>query len=149
MTNARGGGPEKIRRRYAPWLVADVTLIALFAVLGHFAHYGSLSPTGVVATALPFLVAYGASTALLRPWRTPLRIMRPAVQLWVATAAGGLLLRVLLGEGAELPFQIVALVVLGLFLLIPRGAAALILSRRRRAQSPVRHSHSRNEGAAT
>ena len=148
MTSARAGNRDEARRVHAAWLAADVVLIFLFALLGHFSHYGTLSLSGIAGTALPFLLAYLAATAILRHSRRPTELLRTAVPLWIGTAAGGLILRVLFGESAELSFQIVAFAVLGLFLIAPRTIAAL-MRRRRRTQPPVPNSPDRNQGAAT
>lgn len=142
MTSARSGSRVHIRRTYAGWVGTDVVLICLFAFLGHLSHYGTPSATGIAVTALPFLAAYFAVTAILRPWRRPAALLRTAVPLWVGTAAGGLALRVVFGESAALSFQIVALCVLGVFIVLPRSVATL-LSRSRRSHpsaptSPVR-----------
>lgn len=147
MTSVRTGSRSETVPRYAAWLTADVVLIALFALLGHRSHYGTLSPSGIAGTVLPFLLAYLAATVIMRPWRRPLALLRTAVPLWIGTAAGGLLLRVLFGEGAALSFQIVAFGVLGLFLIIPRAIAALM--RRRRTQPQATSTTSRNQGAST
>jgi hypothetical protein len=147
MTGVRAGNTNGNRPGYAAWLAADVVLIAFFALLGHLSHYGSLSGSGIMSTALPFLGAYAAVTAILRPWRQPAALLRVAIPLWIGTAAGGLVLRVLLGESAALSFQIVAVCTLGLFLFAPRAVAALM--RRRRPRPTVPHSPSPNQGAAT
>lgn len=132
MTSAHSGSRVHVRRTYAGWVGTDVVLICLFASLGHLAHYGTPSATGIAGTALPFLAAYLGVTAILRPWRRPAALLRTAVPLWVGTAAGGLALRVVFGESAALSFQLVALCVLGVFIVLPRSVAAL-LSRSRRS----------------
>lgn len=152
MTSGRGGGRSGSLRGYAPWLVIDVVLITVFALAGHLSHYGSLSPAGVGRTALPFLLAYLATTAILRSRRRPMAWVGTALALWGGTTVGGLLLRVLLGESAALSFQIVALMVLGIFLLLPRAAAALAARQARRRQVPLpvpQPSPGNSQGAAT
>lgn len=147
MRSASPGRRAGTRREYAAWLTTDVVLISLFALLGHLSHYGALSAPGVARTALPFIVAYFVTTAILRPWPRPLSLLRTAVPLWLGTAAGGLALRVLLGDDAALSFQIVALGVLGLFLTAPRAAGWLV--RRRRLQPQTTTATSRNQGVST
>lgn len=149
MTSVRVRRGDEVGRGYGAWLAADVVLIMLFALLGHLSHYGTLSASGIVTTALPFVLAYLTATAILRPWRRPAALLRTACPLWIGTAAGGLVLRVLFGESAALSFQIVAVCVLGLFLIAPRAVAALARNRRRRSHPTVPHSPSRNQGAAT
>lgn len=149
MTRVNAGRRDGTRQGYAAWLATDVVLILLFALLGHRSHYDALSPAGIAGTALPFLTAYLAATAALRPWRSPSALLRIAVPLWIGTSAGGLILRVLAGQGAALSFQIVAVSVLGLFLIAPRVVAALVRRRRRRVHPAAIHSPSKNQGAPT
>lgn len=150
MTSASDGRRDVRRARYASWLAVDVVLIAFFALLGHLSHYGTLSPAGILNTALPFLMAYLAANLLVRAWRRPGALLRTAVPLWLVTAAAGLVLRVVLGESAAPSFQIVALCALGLFLLVPRSIAAQVskFRNRRTQQRPTSHSPSHNQGAA-
>lgn len=148
MTRVRVGSRDGAEWSYAAWVGADVVLIALFALLGHHSHHGTLSPSGIAVTALPFLIAYLMATAIVRPWRHPTALMRSSLLLWFATAAGGLMLRVLLGESAALPFQIVTVCVLGLFLIAPRAMAALLHRRRHRMRQTALLSPSHNKGAA-
>ncbi|GAB3555089.1 hypothetical protein GCM10027404_30940 [Arthrobacter tumbae] len=147
MRSASPGRRARIRRGYTAWLTTDVVLISLFALLGHLSHYGTFSASGVARTALPFLVAYLVTTAILRPWPRALSLLRTALPLWLGTAAGGLALRVLFGDGAAVSFQIVALGVLGLFLTAPRAGARLV--RRRRPLPPTTTATSRTQGAST
>ncbi|WP_309072087.1 DUF3054 domain-containing protein [Arthrobacter sp.] len=151
MTSASGGGWGVHKRGYVPWLAVDVVLIAFFALLGRLSHYGTLSPQGILSTALPFLIAYVAASLLLRAWRQPTNVVRTAIPMWLVTAGGGLLLRVALGESAALSFQMVTLCVLGVFLVVPRSIAARVLKFRGRhtQQRPAPHSPSQNQGAAT
>lgn len=148
MKRDRDDGPRGSRRGYAPWLAVDVVLIAFFASLGHLSHYGTPSLSGVAFTALPFLAAYLTTMAILRPWRRTTALFGTAVPLWIGTAAGGLTLRVFSGESAALSFQIVALCVLGVFLVVPRAIAAVV-RRRRRNRPVILPSPSHNQGAAT
>ena len=145
MTSVSSGRGAANSRGYASWLTTDVVLISLFALLGHLSHYGALSASGITRTALPFLIAYFVTTAILRPWHRPLALLCTAVPLWLGTAAGGLALRVLLGDSAALSFQIVALGVLGLFLIAPRAGVRLM--QRRRPQPQPTTDTSRNQGA--
>ena len=149
MTSVGNGRQD--RSSYVPWLAADVVLISFFALLGHLSHYGGLSLPGILTTALPFLVAYLAGVAVVRMWRRPTALLRSAVPVWFITAGGGLVLRVVLGDSAAPSFQIVAVCVLGAFLLFPRCAAAQIrkLRRRRKQQPSGPYSPTRNQGAAT
>lgn len=116
--------------------VADAALILLFAAIGRDAHQRGEIISGVLATAWPFLAGAAAGWLALRVWRAPLAAWPAGVGVWLATVAVGMLLRALTGQTVVLPFVIVALLSLGVFLLGYRllaGAALRFRARRRRA----------------
>ncbi|MDR2998338.1 MAG: DUF3054 domain-containing protein [Microbacterium sp.] len=121
--------------RFLPALVLDALLVLVFAAIGRASH--SEDPTGFLITAWPFLVALvvGYLLAFLLPGRPrrPWGILWGVVA-WVVTVAGGMLVRVLTGDTAAVPFIIVATITLGIFFLGWRGIAALV--RRRRPHGP-------------
>lgn len=129
------GESTRVRAPLVPvaWLAADVVLVLAFAASGRRTHEHGVTVPGVLETAWPFLLAYGVAVLALRAWRSPAAPWPIGTALWVGTVAGGLALRALSGAGMALSFQIVTLLVLGAFLLLPR-AAALFISRRRRHQ---------------
>jgi hypothetical protein len=96
---------------------ADVALILAFAAIGRDAHQRGEIVTGVFATAWPFLAGVAASWLVLRAWRAPLALWPTGVGVWLGTVAVGMLLRALTGQTVVLPFVIVALLALGVFLL--------------------------------
>lgn len=117
--------------RYLPAVIVDVVLVLIFAVIGRASHQED--PGGLLLTAWPFLVAllvgHGAAALFApRPHR-PWSVLWGAI-VWVVTVSGGLLLRVLSGDTAELPFVIVAALVLGAFLIGWRALTALLRRRR-------------------
>ena len=122
-----------IRARFGAFLpcVLDALLVVVFAVTGRASHAEMLDVTGVWATAWPFLVGLVITWAATRAWRRPLGIVWPGVALWVGTVAIGMLLRLATGEGAALPFIIVATITLAVLLLGWRGIAALARRLRR------------------
>lgn len=126
--------------RYLPALILDAVLVLVFAVIGRASH--DEDPLGFLLTAWPFLVALlvGHLVAALLPAR-PRRPWSPAwgAVVWLVTVAGGLLLRVAAGDTAQVPFIIVATLVLGVLLVGWRVVAALVRRRgaRGRDQSPV------------
>ncbi|SDS80618.1 MULTISPECIES: DUF3054 domain-containing protein [Microbacterium] len=117
--------------RFLPALLVDAVLVLVFAAIGRASHQED--PAGFLLTAWPFLVALllGHAAALLlpgrprRPWSLPWGAV-----VWAVTVVGGMLLRLVSGDTAELPFIIVATLVLGAFLLGWRGLAALVRRRR-------------------
>lgn len=120
--------------RYLPALIVDAVFVLIFAVIGRASH--GEDPAGFLLTAWPFLVALlvGHVVAVLLPGRPrrPWSVLWGTV-VWIVTVAGGMLLRVLGGDTAEVPFIIVATLVLGVFLVGWRAITALV--RRRSATS--------------
>lgn len=113
------------------WTTVDVVLILVFAASGRRTHEHGVSVLGVLETAWPFLTAYALAALVLRTWRSPSVLWPTAVVLWLATVAGGLLLRAVSGEGVALSFQIVTLLVLGAFLALPRAVLHTVRRRHR------------------
>ncbi|WP_232085100.1 DUF3054 domain-containing protein [Arthrobacter sp. SO5] len=112
---------------------ADAVLILVFAAIGRDAHQRGEIVTGVLATAWPFLAGAALAWLALRLWRAPLAIWPAGVAVWLGTVAVGMALRAVTGQTVVLPFVIVALIVLGVFLLGYRLVAAAVrrLSARR------------------
>ncbi|MET3920705.1 DUF3054 domain-containing protein [Arthrobacter sp. UYEF20] len=115
---------SSINRAAVVAAVADVALILLFAAIGRDAHQRGGILTGVLGTAWPFLAGAAASWLALRVWRAPLAVWPAGVGVWLGTVAVGMLLRALTGQTVVLPFVIVALLALGVFLLGYRLLAA-------------------------
>ncbi len=113
--------------RFLPAVIVDALFVLIFAAIGRASHQED--PAGFLLTAWPFLVALviGHLVAALLPGRPrrPWSLMWGAV-VWVVTVAGGMLVRVAAGDTAEVPFIIVATIVLGVFLVGWRAAAALV-----------------------
>ena len=133
--------------RYLPAVIVDVVLVLIFAAIGRASH--DENPAGFLLTAWPFLIALllGHLLAALLPGRPrrPWSIAWGAV-VWVVTVAGGMLIRVLSGDTAEVPFIIVATIVLGVFLVGWRAIAALLRRRRGTADGRDGSAESEAEG---
>ena len=129
--------------RYLPAVVVDVVLVLIFAAIGRASH--DENPAGFLLTAWPFLIALliGHLLAALLPGRPrrPWSVLWGAV-VWIVTVAVGMLIRVLSGDTAEVPFIIVATLVLGAFLVGWRAITALL---RRRRNSPDAAEATRSE----
>lgn len=106
--------------------IADIVLVIIFAASGRSSHSEALTAGGVFMTAWPFLASLAIAWLVCRTWKAPLTIWPQGVCLWLITVAGGMALRILSGRTAELPFVIVATVVLGIFLLGHRVIARLV-----------------------
>ncbi len=102
----------------------DVAAAVLFAIVGRASHGSELSPAGVAQTAWPFVVA--AVIGSLLAWRFGAdRWWRQGAIAWAVTVAGGLGLRLLGGETAQLGFVIVTTLVLAVMLLGWRAVVTL------------------------
>jgi hypothetical protein len=119
------------RRTPLVWHLADVLLVLAFAASGRRTHEHGVTAAGILETAWPFLLAYALTALVARAWRTPGSLVPTAVVLWLGTVVGGLALRALSGAGVAFSFQVVTLLVLGVFLLAPRAVARAIDRRRR------------------
>lgn len=117
--------------RYLPALIVDAVFVLIFAVIGRASHQED--PGGFLLTAWPFLVALVLGHALAalmgsgprKPWS-----LLWGGTVWVVTVAGGMLLRIITGDTAQIAFIIVATVVLGVFLVGWRLLAGFLRARR-------------------
>ncbi len=114
--------------------LADIVLVLAFALSGRGSHSESITAAGVFQTAWPFLAALVGGWLICRTWQAPLRIWPQGVCLWLITVAGGMALRIVSGSTAELPFVIVATLVLAVFLLGHRLIAGGLVRRRIQAR---------------
>ena len=106
------------------WLLLDVALVGLFAVLGRLSHYGALTLTGWAETGVPFLIgAVLAHVALRRAGLAPATLAAGGI-VWITTLGCGMALRVATGQGTALPFVLVAT---GTLLLLLVGARVLVV----------------------
>lgn len=146
MTSHRSAPPASPGRRdrasAAAWTAAgvDAALVAVFAAIGRASHdEGVLGAwgLGLATTAWPFLAALAVGWLVSRGWRAPLAPMRTGVPVWLATVAGGMLLRALSGQGTALPFVVVAALTL-LLMLVGWRAVAAHAARRSGAARPGR-----------
>ncbi|MCR2783865.1 MULTISPECIES: DUF3054 domain-containing protein [unclassified Microbacterium] len=111
----------------------DALLVIAFAALGRASHESDAFGLGLITTAWPFVVALVVGWLVLRAWRRPAAPVRSGLGIWAITVAGGMLLRVLSGQGTALPFVIVATLTL-LFLLVGWRLIAAAVRRPRRAR---------------
>ena len=101
-------------KQYA--VVVDILLVTVFAAVGRSTHGESMSPAGVFETAWPFLTALLVAWAVMLIRRRDHLGIGAGIFVWFITWAGGLTFRVAGGETAEVPFIIVAALVLLVFL---------------------------------
>lgn len=107
------------------WLAVDLVLVGVFAVIGRLSHYGSLSVGGWWTTAWPFLAGTLLAWAALAATRRPPAALTSGVVVWLGALVGGMVLRQASGQGTATAFVVVATIVLGLLLVLPRLAVAI------------------------
>ena len=105
------------------WLALDLLLVGLFAVVGRFSHYGSLTVGGWWTTAWPFLAGTLLAWAALAATRRSPAAIGSGVVVWLGALVSGMVLRQVSGQGTATAFVVVATLVLGLLLLLPRVVA--------------------------
>lgn len=116
-------------------LLLDAALVLVFAVIGRMNHH--LDPAGFLLTGWPFLVALVVGHAIVLLLRsTGMRTwsLGGGLTIWIVTVAGGMLLRVLAGDTAALPFILVGAGMTAAMLLGWR-VVALIVRRVRRPRA--------------
>lgn len=105
------------------WLAVDLLLVGLFAVIGRLSHYGSLTAGGWWTTAWPFLAGTLLAWAALAATRRPPAAIGSGLVVWLGALVGGMVLRQASGQGTATSFVVVATLVLGLLLVLPRVVA--------------------------
>ena len=105
------------------WLLVDLLLVAVFAVVGRISHYGSFTLGGWWTTAWPFLVGTVVAWALLTVARRPPAAITSGLLVWLGALVGGMVLRQASGQGTATAFVVVATLVLGALLVLPRVGA--------------------------
>lgn len=103
----------------------DAALVVTFAAVGRASHDSHVW-TGLATTAWPFLAALVLGWLIAQAWRAPRAVARTGLPVWAVTLAGGMLLRVVSGQGIAVSFVIVAGIVLAVFLLGWRLIAQLV-----------------------
>ena len=110
----------------------DVALILVFVLIGRRNHEEALALGGIAQTAWPFLAGAAAGWLVTRAWRSPFRLWPTGTVIWAATVGGGMLLRVVSGQGVQPAFVIVAALTLAAMLLGWRLVALLVTRRSKR-----------------
>lgn len=105
------------------WLLVDLLLVGVFAVIGRLSHYGTLTAGGWWTTAWPFLVGTLLAWAALALLRRPPAAIGSGVVVWLGALLGGMALRQASGQGTATAFVVVATLTLGVLLVLPRVGA--------------------------
>lgn len=119
-------GPETHRSggRWPAYLATDLLLVVVFAGIGRTSHGESLS--GILVTAWPFLVGALLGWLACRGIRHPAAVIPTGLSVWLCAEVGGMVLRSLTGQGTALPFVVVSLLTLAVFLIGYRLVLALL-----------------------
>ena len=112
--------PGKQRRT---WFAIDLLLVGVFAVIGRLSHYGTLTATGWWTIAWPFLVGTLVAWAVLVLTRRTPAAIGSGLVIWAGALVVGMLLRQASGQGTAPAFVVVATLVLGALLVLPRVGA--------------------------
>ena len=124
-------------RLWIPAALADLFLILAFAAVGRDAHARGDIILGAFATAWPFLAGAAIAWVVARAWRAPMAAWPSGVFIWLGAVAVGMLLRAVTSQTVVLPFVLVALVTLGIFLLGYRLITSSLMRVSRRRQRRV------------
>lgn len=114
--------------RRHPWIPAliDLVLVVAFAAIGMSSHEESVSAATLLTVAWPFVVGGAIGWLVCLAWKNPAAPLRTGIPVWILAAGGGMVLRVATGGGFAVPFLIVTLIVLAVFLIGWRAIAALV-----------------------
>jgi hypothetical protein len=131
--------PARVRqpaspRRVVVAAVLDLVFVLLFVLIGRGNHGEGFSLTGTLETWWPFLIGLAVGWLATRARRYTFALVLPGIPVWLFTVAVGMLFRVLSGQGVAVSFVIVAIIVLGVFLLGWRAVAGVMVRRRERAR---------------
>jgi len=88
--------------------IIDLVLVLVFAVVGRASHAEGLTVTGIAQTGWPFLAACIVGWIVVNLLDDNGYGPRSALVIWLVTVLGGMGLRIVGGDTAELPFIIVA-----------------------------------------
>lgn len=117
QTRASGAGRPETGRSFALAIAADLVLVIVFVLIGRASHGEGI--LGLLQTVWPFTagLAVGHVLALVLGQRRTGSNRWAGTIVWITTVAVGMLLRALSGQGVQLSFVIVTVLVLGVFLL--------------------------------
>jgi len=110
----------------------DAGAIVVFAVVGRVNHHEGVlgrAGLGLAQTVWPFLVGAAIGWFIARGWTKPCAWRPTGVIVWASTLVGGMLLRVVSGQGIEVSFVVVAGLVLAAFLMGWRVISGVLAKR--------------------
>jgi hypothetical protein len=99
------------------WIVIDILVVLLFVGIGRANHHHADSISGMVSTTWPFATGLAVGWLIVLVRRQNGVSLGAGVEVWLATVALGMILRVIAGQGTAFAFIIVALVFIGALML--------------------------------
>jgi len=99
------------------WIVVDIFVVLLFVGIGRSHHHHGNSLSGVVSTTWPFAVGLAIGWLIVLVRHQNGVSLGAGIQVWLATVALGMILRVIAGQGTAIAFIVVALAFLGALML--------------------------------
>jgi len=123
--------PSRTPAGFAATVGIDLLAVIVFVLIGRASHGEGI--LGLLVTLWPFAVGLlvGHVLALVLGQRETRSVRWAGVVVWVSTVVVGMVLRAVSGQGVQLSFVIVTVLVLGALLLGWRFVAWLIARRRR------------------
>ena len=110
------------------WIVIDLVVVLLFVGIGRANHHHGDSISGMVSTTWPFAVGLAIGWLIVLVRRQNGVSLGAGVEVWLATVALGMILRVIAGQGTAFAFVVVALVFLGALMLGLRLACSRLFN---------------------
>lgn len=89
----------------------DIVAVLVFVAIGLSVHTAGVTLSGMATVSWPFLT--GAAIGWLGSRHLSWTVWPAGVVVWLATVAGGMILRVASSQGIAAPFVVVALLFLG------------------------------------
>ena len=99
------------------WIVIDMFVVLLFVGIGRSNHHHGDNLSGMVSTTWPFAIGLAIGWLIVLVRRQNGVSLGAGVEVWLATVALGMILRVIAGQGTAFAFIVVALVFLGALML--------------------------------
>jgi hypothetical protein len=123
--------PSRTPAGFAATVGIDLLAVIVFVIIGRASHGEGI--LGLLVTLWPFAVGLlvGHVLALVLGQREARSIRWAGVVVWISTVVVGMVLRAVSGQGVQLSFVIVTVLVLAALLLGWRLVAWLIARRRR------------------
>lgn len=109
-------------------ILLDLILVAVFIAIGNLVFGGASDFDSHARIGAPFAAAILITVIFMTLWRVETDSLRGGVIVWAATFGLGMIFRILIGDGLDLWFTLMAAGVLALLLI---GWRALLLLGRR------------------